>query len=201
MIHTIDIFAWTSFVLACASYLCGSFAIIRGPARPSIISRFFWLTLSISNLLSYISLGAGSGIFLALANTLGSAVIFLLSIRFGYLELKRSDFLTIAGACTALGCYVFIKIKLIALAAGLLTHFISGIPTYKKTWSDSSSEDLTFWALFAIASGCSMIGVILQNKSIIYPTYFLFFDAGMTALILIQRYRENKKDILPLATY
>jgi hypothetical protein len=200
MDYTINFLAWTSFALACTSYLCGALAIIRGPARPSIISRFFWLALSITNILSYLSLGAGSGIFLALANTLGSTIIFLLSLRFGYLEFKRSDLLTIVGAITALSCYVFIKIKLIALAAGLITHFISGIPTYKKTWRYSSSEDLTFWALFAIASGCSLIGVILQDKSIIYPIYFLLFDTGMTALILIQRHRENKQTrMIPIA--
>ena len=44
---------WISFFLAMASYCCGAFAIIRGPAHPSIISRFFWLALSITNFLSY----------------------------------------------------------------------------------------------------------------------------------------------------
>ena len=78
MSNTIFILAWTSFFIAFASYLCGSIAIIRGPAHPSIISRFFWLLLSITNLLSYLSLGAGSGIFLALAGYDGISDYFLL---------------------------------------------------------------------------------------------------------------------------
>lgn len=189
MINAIFILGWTSFFLAIASYLCGSFAIVRGPAHPSIISRFFWLALSVTNLLSYINIGAGSGIFLALANTIGSSVIFMLALRFGYIEFKRSDVITILGALIALLCYLFIPMKLIALAAGLLTHFISGIPTYKKTWRNPYAEDLAFWFLFAAASACSLLAVILQNKNIIYPVYFLLFDAGMTILILKQRCR------------
>src|SRR5579863_3811987 len=116
--NTITILGWTSFILAMASYLCGVYAIIYRSVRPSMISRFFWLTLSITNLLSYISIGAGSGIFLALANTLGSAAIFFLSLRFGHIEFKRTDLLTIAGACAALLCYIFVSMKLIALVAG-----------------------------------------------------------------------------------
>jgi hypothetical protein len=189
MSNTVFILAGLSFFLAAASYLWGSIAILRGPAQPSIISRFFWLTLSITNLLSYISLGAGSGIFLALASTIGSGAIFLLSLRFGYIEFKRSDIIAIVGACIALFCYLAIEMKLIALAAGLLTHFISGIPTYKKTWSNPYSENLPFWVLFAVASGCSFLGVLLQNKNVIYPIYFLLFDAGMSALIVLQRMR------------
>jgi hypothetical protein len=182
---------WGSFFLAVASYIFGAAGIIRGPAHPSIISRFFWLTLSITNILSYWSLGAGSGMFLALANTIGSTTIFLLSLRFGYIEFKRSDIITVIGAGVALLCYLLIDMKLVALAAGLLTHFISGIPTYKKVMKSPESEDLSFWLLFAIASGCSLLGVILQDKNIVYPIYFLLFDAGMTALICIQRYRLN----------
>jgi hypothetical protein len=198
MTQAVSFLAWTSFFLAAVSYFCGAIAIIRGPAQPSIISRFFWLVLSITNILSYWSLGAGSGMYLALASTIGSATIFLLSLRFGYIEFKRSDIITIVGACIALLCYLLVDLKLLALAAGLLTHFISGIPTYKKIMKAPASEDLSFWLLFAIASACSLIGVILQDKNIIYPIYFLLFDAGMTALICIQRQRAHfaKKNVL-----
>ena len=187
MSHTVLLLAWVSFILASASYVCGSVAIISGAARPSLISRFFWLILSITNFLSYLSLGAGSGIFLSLAGTLGSGVIFLLSIRNGYIEFKRSDIIAIVGACIALTCYLLIPIKLIALMAGLLTHFISGLPTYKQTWKNPNSENLAFWVLFALASLISLFGVILQNKNLIYPLYFFVFDAGMAVLILFKR--------------
>ena len=184
--------AWTSFILALLSYLSGSVAILRGRAHPSVISRFFWLTLSITNLLSYESMGAGSGLFLAVANTIGSGVIFLLSLRFGssqFLQLKRLDIITIVGSSIALTCYLTVSMKVIALSAGLLTHFISGFPTYKKIWHFPDSEDLGFWLFFATASACSLIAVILQDKSVIYPLYFLFFDAGMTFMLLVRRYR------------
>jgi hypothetical protein len=179
---------WVSFILAMLSYICGAIGIIRGPAHPSIISRIFWLTLSITNLLSYYYMGAGSGIFLALAGTIGSGVIFLLSLRYGYIKFKRSDVIAIVGACIALACYILIPIKLVALSTGLLTHFISGIPTYKKTWRNPYAENLSFWFLFALASAFSLVAVILQGKNMIYPVYFLLFDAGMTVLILKQRY-------------
>lgn len=191
MNNTLFIMQWLSFFLAMASYLCGSYAIIKGSARPSIITRFFWLLLSVTNLLSYIQIGAGSGVFLALAATLGSCMIFLLSLRFGHIEFKHSDIVAILGACVALFCYLFIPIKLVTLSAGLITHFISGTPTYTKTWRDPYSEDLSFWFLFAVASALSLIGVIIQDKSVIYPLYFLLFDAGMTLLILKQRYRNS----------
>lgn len=188
--------AWISFGLALLSYFSGSIAILRGRAHPSVISRFFWLTLSITNFLSYAKMGAGTGLFLAVANTIGSAAIFFLSLRRGSLQLKRLDIITIIGASIALYCYLTVSIKLVALSAGLLTHFLSGIPTYKKIWDHPDSEDLLFWLLFSIASGCSLIAVILQNNSIIYPLYFLFFDAGITILLLIQRYRLKDSAVM-----
>ncbi|MDR3478770.1 MAG: hypothetical protein P4M14_12165 [Gammaproteobacteria bacterium] len=179
---------WISFFFAMLSYVCGAIGIVRGPAHPSMISRFFWLILSITNLLSYYKMGAGSGIFLALAGTIGSAVIFLLSLRYGYIEFKRSDVVAIVGACIALICYLMIPIKLVALSTGLLTHFISGIPTYKKTWRNPYAENLSFWFLFALASAFSLVAVLLQNKNMLYPVYFLLFDSGMTLLIIMKRY-------------
>ncbi len=176
-----------SFLFAIASYVCGVSAVIRRSAHPSIISRFFWLLLSITNLLSYIKIGAGNGIYLAIANSCGSTCIFILSLRYGYIEFKRSDLITIVGACTALLLYLFVPFKIIALSAGLFTHFISGLPTYKRVWNYPSAEDLAFWSLFAIASACSLLSVIMQDKNIVYPLYFLLFDAGMTALILFKR--------------
>lgn len=189
MIDTVSLFAWSSFILAIISYVFGCVAIYTGKAQPSIISRFFWLLLSITNLLSYFNLGAGSGIYLALSGMLGSASVFCLSLRFGYIEFKRADILTIMGACMALLCYLFVPIKLLALTAGLLTHFISGIPTYKRTWHNPYVENLQFWGLFALASACSIAGVILQEKNMVYPLYFFLFDTGMALLILIKRQR------------
>lgn len=181
--------ASTGFILAILSYVSGCVAMWAGKSQPSIISRFFWLVLSITNFLSYLSLDAGSGIYLALSGLLGSAAVFFLSLRFGHIEFKRSDILTIAGACVALLCYLFVPIKLITLTAGLLTHFISGIPTYKRTWQNPYTENLPFWLLFALASLCSFAGVILQEKNMIYPLYFFLFDAGMVLLIMIKRQR------------
>lgn len=196
----ITLLAVISFILALLSYLFGAVAIVRGPVAPSIISRFFWLLLSITNLFSYLNLGAGSGIYLALSNAIGSAVTFLLALRFGHIEFKKSDILSILGASMALGCYLIFTLKWLALAAGLMTHFISGIPTYKKTWKAPFSEDLAFWALFAVASACSLFGVLLQAENIIYPMYFLLFDAGMAVLIVLRRYScSTSKTQIPLA--
>ena len=189
MDQIIFLLGWISFGLAISSYVCGFSVIVRGSARPSIISRFFWLALSITNFLSYLKMGAGTGIYLALAGTLGSVTIFALSLRYGYIEFKRSDVITIVGACCALLCYVLVSDKLIALSAGLLTHFISGMPTYKNTWRDPYAEGFAFWLLFALASACSLVSVVLEGKSLIFPLYFLLFDAGMTILIVTQRYR------------
>ena len=194
MSNTVFILAWSSFFLAVISYVFGCAAMLRGRAQPSIISRFFWLVLSITNLLSYFDLDAGSGIYLALSGMLGSGAVFFLSLRYGYTEFKRADILTIVGACVALFCYFCIPIKLIALAAGLLTHFISGIPTYKRTWNNPYTENLPFWFLFAMASTCSFVGVFMQEKNMIYPLYFLLFDAGMALLIVVKRQRLKSSD-------
>ncbi len=187
MTYTVSLMAWASFFLAIASYICGSIAILSGSSQPSVISRFFWLVLSVTNFLSYLSLGAGSGIFLSLANGLGSAIIFILSIKHGYIEFKRADFVAIGGASIALMCYLLINIKLVALVAGLLTHFISGLPTYKRTWQNPHSENLAFWVLFALASFISFTGVLIQHKNMIYPLYFFLFDAAMALLIFCKR--------------
>lgn len=185
----IALLSWLSFGLAIASYLSGSLAIMKGSAQPSIISRVFWLALSITNTLSYFKLGAGSGIYFALAIVLGSFAIFLLSLRYGYIEFKRSDIFTIMGACAALLCYLFVGDKLISLTAGLMTHFIGGIPTYKKTWTNPYAENLLFWFFFAVSSACSVLAVVLQGSNVIYPLYVLLFDAGMCLLIVLQRQR------------
>ncbi|MDF1757500.1 MAG: hypothetical protein P1U74_04300 [Legionellaceae bacterium] len=186
MTSTISLLASTSFFLALLSYAWSCVAMHNGSIKPSIISRFFWFVLSISNFLSYYSLDSGSGIYLALSGMIGAGVMSVLTIKHGHIEYKASDKIACAGACIAFLCYMFVPIKSVALISGLLTHLISGIPTYRRITETSKAENFTSWAIFAVASCCSLISVILEGKNVIFPLYFFIFDTAVTILIVLK---------------
>jgi hypothetical protein len=191
MSSTVYSLACTSFFLALLSYFWACVSMYKGTTEPSIISRFFWFILSISNFLSYYSLDSGTGIFLALSGMIGAGVMFGLTLKYGYIEFKRSDLLTCAGACIAFICYLCVPIKIIALLSGLLTHLISGVPTYRRINSNPYAENLTSWLIFSIASTCSFLAVIFEGKNMIFPLYFLLFDSGV-ALLIFLKHRHAK---------
>lgn len=174
------------FLSGTASYFAGSREIILEKYSPSLFSRIIWVFLAINSLIGIIlSEGSRTSIFLGGIFLLGNMVICGLSFYKGTKEFGWTELCALILLLLSVLIWFLLDTPIINLIISLVAHFIGGIPTYRKVWSDPKSESFRFWSLFFIASLLSVFASDIESiKSILFPIYFTIFDGGMALLCL-----------------
>lgn len=176
-----------------ASYAIGSRSIFKNKYKPSIYSRVIWLLLAINNLASVVLLKNNfSVLILAGLGLLGNLMILLLSVKKSQKTFGRTEIISTALLSLSLLIWIFTRLPILNLTIGLITHFIGGVPTYKKVINNPRDEDILFWFFFFMASLLAFLNIDRTNfSSYLYPLYFVLFDGLMT--ILSARRYLNKR--------
>lgn len=169
-----------------ASYIVGCREILLGRYSPSIFSRVVWFLLAAISFAGVVASGSApasvllSGIFLT-----GNAAVCLLSFWKGSPGFGRLEFVCLAILVMSGAAWAVFDAPVISLAISLLAHFVGGAPTYKAVWRNPRAESAGFWSLFFVASMLSLVADVDEPwQSLIFPTYFVLFDGGMTILAL-----------------
>lgn len=182
-------------ILGAASYIVGCAEMLRGKYSPSVFSRVVWVLLSINSFAGvYFSHSSFSSLILSLIFLLGNVAICVISFwkgtkDFGFIEYVCVGLLLVSGVV-----WFCFSAPLLNLGISLAAHFIGGIPTYKKVWSNPQSESVGFWSLFFFASLLSVFAAdTTEVTKILFPAYFTLFDGSMFALSMRKRGDKNIK--------
>lgn len=173
-------------VIALSAFIPFIIAILKGKAKPSIIT---WTTWSIVNLLllkSYYDSGAHNTLWLPLAFFTGDVIICLLTFKFGEKNISTFDKICIGlTAINILGIIVFSYNHLLVLYLSVATLFIGGLPTIKKTWLRPQNENKTVWTIFATAALLNLCSIEnWHNLAIIaHPLYVVTIDVTVAVIL------------------
>lgn len=156
---------------------------------PHPFSWFVWAMLGTVTLVTYMGVGAIETLPLAIVNFIGPFTIFLLTIKYWKGKFPKFDYICLAFSLLAIIIYVIYHNAAIALTVNLLGDFIAALPTIRKTYLDSSSENLTTWILFTLGAIVSLFAIKDFSYGIlIFPLYLVCFELLMCALIIRGRY-------------
>lgn len=131
-----------------------AYTIIWGPTRPPRSSYWIWSVLGIMLLTSYLASG-GTNWYLNAANSCGTGVVALLSVRYGDgKELNGWDRLAIRLALVSLPLWIVLRFCFASeVAAGLafgvqmFADAAAGMPMLKKCWERPELESKSAWVL------------------------------------------------------
>jgi hypothetical protein len=168
--------------------------IIRGKAKPRIVSWFTWSVLTgVACVASFVDGQVPSGILgiLMLAATAETLIVVILGLKHGDRTFERLDAYCLAGAAVGLVLWLVFNSPTIAVLASVTIDLIGAIPTIKHSWEKPHEET---WITFALSAAGGGITIVLADSwaatAIAYPIYLLVINVIMTSCILGSPHRK-----------
>jgi hypothetical protein len=153
------------------------------------MTRFLIFLLSLLFVGTLIAQHDRNGIYIAVAQLLGSIVILLLSLKKGMGGWETTDKIVLAMTLFSLLIWKTTNNPLLGLIMSMVTDFIGVIPTFIKTWKWPETEEWKFYMSDVVSSTFSLLSIAhytLATTS--FPAYILFINALGVVLILGRRW-------------
>lgn len=169
-------------------------AILKKKAKPSIITWTTWTVVNLLLIKSYYDSGARSTLWMPITFFTGDVIICLLSLKYGEKIITKFDKICIAlTAINILGILLLSYNKSVVLGLSVVTLFIGGLPTVKKSWLRPWNENRTVWSMFGLAAIFNLIAI--QDWSSIaivaHPIYVFLIDVGVATILWIKSTKRS----------
>ncbi len=176
----IDLMAFIPFIVA----------ILKGKAKPSIITWPIWSIVNLLVLKSYYDSGAHNTLWVPKAFFIGDVIVCLLSIKFGEKIITTFDKICIGlTVVNILGIVLFSYNHSVVLGLSIATLFIGGLPTIKKSWLRPQNENKLAWTMFGFASILNLLSI--ENWSSIaiisQPLYVVSIDVTVAIILWLRK--------------
>ena len=179
------LFAMFLAVYCVVPYIKG---ILAGTTKPHL---FTWIIFAlIASIVAAVQFAesAGPGKWALIVNALTCIVVVFLSLKCGERDIKRSDWVSLAGALLAVPVWLMTDNPLGAIVIAMMIELFALYPTFRKSWTKPHEEVAQTWLI----GGCMFIisVVALDHVSFItagYPLYVAFLNFMMVAVLLYRR--------------
>lgn len=172
-------------ILALVPYIRDIFRRKTKPER-----AMWWIYTALFILLFAAQLSAGAKWLLIISGeyVLSSALVAILSLKYGYGSLHKRDGLSLAFAALGFILWLVTDKPLLAILIVIAIDFAGFWLTLIKTWHAPHSETLITWQLNCLSAVISLFSIATLTFTIlIYPLYAVFGTALIVWLIMYRR--------------
>lgn len=160
-------------------------AILRGETKPQKASWIIWEALNVIVLAGMYSKHAVNGQIVAV--TIGTAVIALLSLKYGKPGWTILDKLCLAGAGLAIVLWQTFDSPAIGILTCLVASLVGAIPTFANAWRKPEEENKVAWTFYWVS--CVMAVTAAPSWSLVdaaQPLTFFTIESVVMALLFIK---------------
>ncbi|MBI5613942.1 hypothetical protein HY947_03375 [Candidatus Gottesmanbacteria bacterium] len=183
-----NFFIAISSVLALISYIVYAIAILKGEAKPHRTTRFVIVVIASLAFSALVASASTVAIWLIGSMTLGSIIIFLLSLKYGMGGFSKIDILCLFVSLGGIVAWKLTANPLFGIIASIAADLAGQIPMLIKTYKYPESEVWTFYALDVLAAIASLLAIQQWSfQELAYPLYITFLDFTVVLLILRKR--------------
>ena len=169
--------------------------ILKGTTKPERASWLIWSVLGLIAVTSQLSKGATDSIWMTVAQSTGTIIIFLLSIKCGFGGLARRDFIALVAAGTGLCLWFLTNDAIYALAITIVIDGIGAFLTALKSYEFPDSETVITWVLGLTSAVLGTISVGRIDPILMaYPIYVFLANSSVLLGIYLgfRRQKLNK---------
>lgn len=168
-------------------------SILRGHAKPERATYAIWSVINLLATVSYIAVGARTTIWVSLAYTLSSILIFALSFKFGMDGLNKFDIFCLVMAGAGIVIWLVTKDPALSLYYYIGVKFLGYLPTLRKAYNWPKTENTLSWMMSAAASLLNLLAITSWTPQIaFYPIYGAIGDT-LLAYVLVRAVFAGKK--------
>ncbi len=162
-------------------------AVIRGTARPRLVSWGVWAVLAGLMTVSAFIEGAMASAAMTAITFIACATVTILGWQRRTGGINRVDMVCLVGAVLGITSLAIFKSPLIALTVSVAVDIVAFIPTLVHAWTSPYEESLTCFALSALGGTLAVLAVLVGEVSVVallYPVYSMVFN-GLAALVIV----------------
>ncbi|HVU59280.1 MAG TPA: hypothetical protein VHC98_00345 [Candidatus Saccharimonadales bacterium] len=185
------------FCLAGPPYILDT---IHGKTQPERATWFIWTVLGAIAFVSQVLLGASWSLVFTGLDTLGSLLVFLLSIRFGVGGWTRLDKAALVVAAVGVCVSLLARQPIIAIVGVIVADVSGALLTVRKTFLHPGSETTVSWLLIGVGSLCGVLSVQrLDAALLLYPVYLCIVNWSVPLAQIAGRAYQRSRRIVPSA--
>lgn len=160
----------------------------KGITKPSIVSWFTWMMLSLLAACASFSEGAVSSFVVAIALTLECALIVFISLEKGVFTYTAFDgFCQIAAILGAL-LWWWTNEPIVALLLFVVVDLIGALPTFRHAWRRPKEETISTFTLSIFGNALALSAApVFAFPEILVPAYLLSINTLLSTEIFFRR--------------
>lgn len=192
----LQLFGYISGILIAVCFIPYIRDILLLKTKPQRASWLIWTVLGGIAFFSQIAEGASYSLWLPGINTLGIAIVFLLSLKYGVGGLNRRDYIALFISFLGLILWYFSQEAAIALFIAIAVDTVGGILTIHKAYQDPASETMITWIIASVSGFFGVLAVGSWDIILLcYPFYILLVNAAVAIAIYLgkQSIAKNNK--------
>jgi len=179
----IGIVAGVIQVLAIIPYLRD---VVRGSARPNIVSWSLWTLAVLISTVAQINAGASwSLIILITATVLNVSVVFVGALGYGYKKFGWVEGICLFFSLFGILLWQITSNPVLAISFAVAADCIAYIPTIVKTYRDPHSETALLWfVLFIVGSLGAISTTKIDAANLVFPIYYATINLLLWILVV-----------------
>ncbi len=168
-------------------------SIIRGHTKPERATYAIWSLVNVLTMASYIAAGARTTIWVGLAFTTTSIVVFLLSFKFGMGGLNKFDAFCLGLAAVGIVIWLTTSDPALALYFYIGVKALGYLPTLKKVYYYPKTENTLSWIMVASASVLNLFAITSWTPQIaLFPLYAVAADLSLAVILVTADFHARK---------
>jgi hypothetical protein len=189
----LQLFGIVGGLLAFLGYFPYVLDILKHKVKPQRATFFIWSVLGLIAVFSQLAKGAGYSLWLPSLETLGSLVVFLLSIPYGMGGFGKRDYITLCIAALGLVAWYFTKEAAVALYLVILVDAAGLYLELHKTYLHPETETHTAWILAAMGGVFTALAVGSWSFILLsYPIYIILANTAVVVAIQMGLQRKRR---------
>ncbi len=183
-----QLFGWLSAILSIIMVIPYIHDILKQRAKPERASWLIWTVLGSIAFFSQWAKGATDSLWLTAGQTLGTVIVFLLSLKYGVGGLTKRDTRALIAACVGLALWYLTSEPLLALIFVIIIDCIGVYLTLLKIYHDPNSETRTMWLISGTSGIFGALAVGSFNPILLaYPLYIVIVNYTTVAAITLAK--------------
>jgi hypothetical protein len=173
-------------------------SIIKGNAKPNLVSWFMWMLAPFIGVFFQLKAGAGLSVLPVFMAGFGPLVIITaaLLVRNTLWKVNSFDLLCGAMSLVALVLYITTHNLSISIIFAILSDALAFVPTFKKTWQHPESESVAGYSWCILSNTVGLL-IIKDWTFVIYSFSMYLIVFNIAEVIILYRKKIFKTAISP----
>jgi len=182
MLEFLGLLSGAIFIIADLPYIRD---ILRGKTKPHRTSWFLYFVINAVNVANQAASGATHSLWLPIAATIITFVIFILSISRGVGGFSRLDIICLLGAIGGLLLWAIFKTPVASTISNITAASLAVIPTIKKSYTHPHTETAITYLIASISGLLAAFSVgSLNIRLLLLPLHDFVIQFGIYCLLL-----------------